>query len=85
MSVTTCIRRHVIKEDEIGGRWRYVDGVLVAGPDRSCTRCGRPPTEEGHDACLGRIQGAISACCGHGVKDGHVLFAGAKGIKNGRA
>ena len=32
-----------------------------------CVRCGKPPTLEGHDACLGHIDGAVGACCGHGV------------------
>lgn len=52
------------------GVWRYEDGVPVDDdPDRPCPRCGRPPTPEGHDACLGTIPGCVSACCGHGVTD----------------
>ena len=52
------------------GVWRYEDGVpLDDDPDRPCPRCGRPPTAEGHDACLGTIPGCVSACCGHGVSD----------------
>jgi hypothetical protein len=50
------------------GRWYYEDGVCVDDdPDRACPRCGKPPTPEGYDACLGHIEGATSACCGHGV------------------
>lgn len=33
-----------------------------------CPHCGRPPTPEGHDACLGTLKGVAYACCGHGVK-----------------
>lgn len=46
----------------------YEDGVLVDDdPDRPCPRCGRLPTPEGYDACLGHIPGCVSACCGHGA------------------
>jgi hypothetical protein len=31
-------------------------------------KCGKMPTPEGYDACLGYIDGVISACCGHGVE-----------------
>ena len=32
------------------------------------------PTKEGYDACLGHIDGAKSACCGHGVEEPYVLY-----------
>lgn len=58
-----------------GERWVYADtGEPVEGNPRPCPRCGRPSTPEGHDACLGFISGARSACCGHGVKPGFVTF-----------
>ena len=48
------------------GVWRYADGVaLDAEPNRPCPHCGKPPTPEGHDACLGTVPGVRSACCGH--------------------
>jgi hypothetical protein len=50
------------------GAWVYADNGQPASEDRPCRRCGRPPTAEGHDACLGRVPGAASACCGHGVE-----------------
>lgn len=31
------------------------------------------PTKEGYDACLGFIEGAKSACCGHGVERAYVV------------
>ncbi len=54
---------------------RYLDGEPV-DPDnpRPCTHCGFPPfecqeCEEWHDACLGHVDGANIACCGHGNFD----------------
>ena len=55
--------------------WVFVDtGEPVVGSDRPCARCGRPPTPEGYDACLGHVPGAISACCGHGVQEPFVMM-----------
>lgn len=49
-------------------RWVYSDDKTpVEDEERPCTRCGRMPTPEGYDACLGHIEGVISACCGHGI------------------
>jgi len=50
------------------GAWRYEDTftpVAIEG-ERPCWRCGRMPTVEGYDACLGHIDGVTAACCGHG-------------------
>lgn len=33
---------------------------------RTCAHCLRPYGESLHDPCLGQIEGAIEACCGHG-------------------
>lgn len=51
------------------------DGALVdeAG-DRPCPKCGRLPTLEGYDACMGHVEGAASVCCGHGVHPGHIIY-----------
>lgn len=61
-----------------GSAWRYADTGELSDPDnpRPCPRCGRMPTPEGYDACLGHIPGAVSACCGHGVKPARTLFGG---------
>lgn len=74
MSTTSYIRGHRIRFDDVSGRWFYKDGIVVEGKDRACTRCGRLPTESGHDACLGKVPGAISACCGHGVRSGYLVY-----------
>lgn len=59
-----------------GSLWVYADtGERVIG-SRSCCRCGRAPTSEGHDACLGHIEGVTSACCGHGVEEPYICNLG---------
>jgi hypothetical protein len=45
----------------------------VMDNERPCTYCGKMPTPEGHDACLGRIPDVIHACCGHGVRPGYLI------------
>lgn len=52
-----------------GSNWRYSDTDEVLDDSRPCKRCGRMPTKEGYDACLGYIKGAKSACCGHGIEE----------------
>lgn len=46
----------------------------VAGQERACAQCGKHPTAEGHDACLGELPGVSFACCGHGVGLGYIVF-----------
>jgi len=55
-----------------GNRWFFED-THEPITDRPCRRCGRKPTAEGYDACLGYIPGAVSACCGHGVTEPLIL------------
>ncbi len=64
--ITAHKRGHLIAF--IGGQWVYADNLIpINQEERSCIRCGKMPTSEGYDACLGHIEGATSACCGHGV------------------
>ncbi len=51
------------------GHWLRVGAAEVP-----CKRCGKLPTPEGYDACLGYLPGVASACCGHGVKPGRVYY-----------
>ena len=67
MAATSSERGWVTVWD--GRVWRYADSGGVADGRRACRRCGRVPTVEGHDACLGTVAGLISACCGHGVTE----------------
>lgn len=50
------------------GQWVYSDTLEPDDGSRPCRRCGRGPTKDGHDACLGKIEDATSACCGHGAE-----------------
>lgn len=65
-------RGHEIFYD--GLNWRYCDDNSFDNYERPCKRCGKMPTKEGYDACLGNIEGAKHACCGHGVEDKYVKF-----------
>lgn len=64
-----------------GRNWFYADNGMIADDSRPCKRCGRMPTPEGYDACLGHIEGAISACCGHGVEEPILIKDGANANK----
>lgn len=61
------IRGHEVFFDKAKEYWRYIDTRAKADLNRPCAACGKPPTSEGYDACLGYIPGALSACCGHGI------------------
>jgi hypothetical protein len=55
-------------------QWLYADNETpIKGQERPCKRCGCMPTLEGYDACLGHIDGAASACCGHGVEQPYTI------------
>ena len=71
-------RGHLVVSRD-GKVWRYADTGEVADDKRSCKRCGQPPTPEGHDACLGHIEGAISMCCGHGIATNIIIIADKEG------
>ena len=73
MSAHTYIRGHLVIYDEDKEKWVYAaDRVSIEMP-RPCVRCGRFPTIEGYDACLGYIPGVKSACCGHGVEPPYLV------------
>ena len=40
-----------------------------------CVRCKRARTPEGHDPCMKNLPNVVSACCGHGLGDGHITFS----------
>ena len=56
-----------------GKTWRYCDDDTICNDNRPCKKCGKYPTKEGYDACLGHINGAKSACCGHGVEKAYII------------
>ena len=67
MTVTTYFRGH--PAIWVDGGWHYVDTGEAVTDDRPCARCGKPPTVEGYDACVGYVDGIDSACCGHGFDE----------------
>ena len=60
-------RGHRIIYDFVTRIWKYEDNGEPASVQRTCIRCNKLPTVEGHDACLGTIPDVEYACCGHGV------------------
>lgn len=64
MSATSYQGGHLI---EYNKQWLYADDKSPISVKRPCVRCGRMPTPEGYDACLGYIPNVKSACCGHGM------------------
>ncbi len=50
----------------INKQWIYEDTKQPIDTNRACSHCGRQPTIEGYDACIGHVPGVESACCGHG-------------------
>lgn len=57
-----------------GNQWLFIDTKEPISKERPCTRCGKMPTKEGYDHCLGFIKGAESACCGHGITEKMINF-----------
>lgn len=70
MSATGYGHGHKIIWDEGQQKWLYQDNGLPTNEtwrDRPCGHCSKPPTNEGHDGCLGTLPNVRNACCGHGV------------------
>lgn len=63
-------------------KWIYADTGESAKIERPCVRCGKMPTPEGHDACLGILPGVRWACCGHGVEKPYVIYKNESKNKN---
>lgn len=78
MTVTATMFGHPIQWHEGEQVWLWEDtGLRVpgwGGEPRPCRQCGDLPTPEGDDPCIGHIPGVYSACCGHGVEDGYILW-----------
>ena len=74
MSATAYARGHKIFYN--GTEWRYEDNGEIIDHNRPCARCGKKPTPEGYDACIGHVKGAKSVCCGHGKSKSLVVMDG---------
>lgn len=68
---TTYWRGHKCYFD--GEVWRYIDNDKKFDEQRPCKKCGKSPTEEGYDACVGHVHEALSVCCGHGVRNSYIV------------
>ena len=55
--------------------WIYEDNgeIFLDDCQRPCKKCGRMPTKEGFDACLGYLEGVKYACCGHGITERFII------------
>ena len=74
MAITAFLRGHLAEYNVSGNKWLYADNGAPITTNRPCTRCGKLPTGEGHDACLGYIEGASWACCGHGINKSYIIW-----------
>lgn len=74
---TTFLRGHLGFYNWFREAWCYCDNGELRDEayERPCPRCGKLPTKEGYDACLGFVSGMKSACCGHGVEKAYCLKA----------
>lgn len=71
---TSAWRGHKIELKK--GAWYYSDTKQPCSDRRECGFCGKYDTLEGHDGCLGTLDGVINACCGHGLtRDAYVQLA----------
>lgn len=52
----------------------YEDGKSVDIGHKPCVACGKHPNSDGTDACIGRLENVMNACCGHGVSEGYIMF-----------
>ena len=72
--IITYARGHKIYFKD--GEWFYFDNNEKWQDQRPCKKCGKFPTEEGFDYCLGYIKGATSPCCGHGIENPYIIKEG---------
>ena len=68
--------------------WYYCDDLseTARGHREACGYCGLKDTIEGHDGCIGTLEGVRNACCGHGIaKDAYVQFPDSSDIRGKEA
>ena len=58
-------------------KWFYEDGEITkkVSKTKKCIKCNCAKIDGKYDNCLGKIDGCISACCGHGLDDGYIYFS----------
>ncbi len=71
-----------------GSEWVYSDTEQLVKDFhliRSCGNCNKHYTAAGHDGCLGKLNGIMNACCGHGdIEEAYVQFLDGFCIRGGR-
>jgi hypothetical protein len=72
--ITTHHFGHEIYYDADLEEWFFLDNDEPVTKKRPCPQCGEYETSEGYDPCIGKIKGAVSVCCGHGVHDGFIVW-----------
>lgn len=67
--VSSKYKGHEIIEKE--GVWIFKDSGKLVSENVwcKCKHCGKDPTKEDHDGCLGTLPGLMNACCGHGEEN----------------
>jgi len=73
MAAESYERGHPIIFFSKTAKWYYKDTMREIDGKRECIHCGKKPTKEGYDACLGVVSGAESVCCGHGNRGNKIL------------
>lgn len=60
----------------------YTPECAGSGQFGICVKCGKGPTKEGHDGCLGTLPGPVmNACCGHGnTSQAYIQYWGGRRI-----
>ena len=81
MTVRSTYLGHDIEWDHESSVWLYSDTKEICTSSikdkRSCPKCLKFPTENGHDPCIRNLPGVKHACCGHGelskdLNDSHI-------------
>lgn len=60
------------KIEHNGIEWIFSDSkesTIATFKERPCGNCSKQPIKDGvesYDACIGKVEGLINACCGHG-------------------
>ncbi|MBF4469170.1 MAG: hypothetical protein ISP01_07165 [Methanobrevibacter arboriphilus] len=67
--------------DEDNNIWKFTsdDSPVNKYVNIVCPKCMKKMKEDEVDNCIGRLPGVKHACCGHGVKQGYIIFE--NGIK----
>ena len=64
--------------------WIYSNNKEPVSKDknRPCGHCGKAQTTEGHDGCIGTLDGVMNACCGHGeIKEAYIQYPDGSDIR----